>query len=199
MSSTFGQSSLYAKIAPQNILHPELALIPVSLEYQFKNFGLEYEHGFQLNSFFLDWNARKTSMSYFRSQVSLRYYLRNDEYTKWYLAFNFSYLPLRYISTNNWYTVNGTNLHYKSSEVIRYKFRYLLVSGFKIPLKNNISCEFNTGLGIRNRLVVHQPTGISIQDDFLIRNEWIKPFDREAGSSIIPSVYLSFRFQYQLF
>ena len=193
------QSTLYLKLAPQNVLHPEHPLIPMSLEYHYQKFGIEYEHGFQADFLRNNWRTDRPNLSYFRSQLSLRYYF--DLYkVNQFIGFNVSYLPYRYTSINDWYkTTSGHRLQYERSEVTRYKFRYLATYGFKIPLKKGYIFELVTGLGIRNRLVVHQPTGITPFVDPYIRNEWIRPFDRDSGSSNVPSFYFSMRIGYELF
>ena len=102
----FSQIELFIKFSPQRVFHPVTALIPIALEYKFKSISIEYEHGFKINSFMMNWNVGKLDMSYFRSQLQLRYYLNPKNDYNQFFGFNFSYLPLTYSKHNDWYIKN---------------------------------------------------------------------------------------------
>jgi len=191
---------LYIKITPQNTLHPETAMIPIALEFKHNRFGFEYEQAFKINSFVLNWNYNKSNLKYYRIQLNVRFYLKNENKNKkHFVGFNFSYLPFKYDKENDWYKKNGNYYRYTTSNINIKQFYYRIFYGLSFSNETAFNFELITGFGIKNIIVTHNTKQQKKVNNQSVNEEWFSQKDRYVGSRIKPSVLICLRIGYKLF
>ena len=207
-TNILAQTQISVKATPQNLFHPETAIVPLAVEFRKNRFAIEYEHGFPINSFFLNWNREKENQRYFRSRIGLQYRMKDKgvNYSvgklQQFLGMYASYMPENYSRTDDWYVRDSNNrtYTYETADVsVRY-WKYYLCYGLKIPFSEIFSLEYIFGLGGQYKKVVYD----SENDMLAISNidlwdEWIRPVDRIEGVRHAFFPAFNMRLVFQLF
>ncbi|MGB1206229.1 MAG: hypothetical protein ACPG5B_11315 [Chitinophagales bacterium] len=206
-STISAQMQISVKATPQNIFHPQTAIMPLALEFRKNRFAIEYEHGFPINSFFLDWNRGKNSQRYFRSRLGLQYRMQDKSvnYTigklQQFLGIYASYMPERYNRTNNWYIRDSDDrtYTYESANVSIKYWKYYICYGLKISFSEVFCLEYLFGLGGQHKKVDYD----SSNDILAVSNigfwgEWFTT-DKTEGISNAFFPAFNMRLVFQLF
>jgi hypothetical protein len=196
--SCFSQKEMIIKLSPLRIFHPETPMVPISAEFKMNRFGIEYEHGFKISSFLLNWNVNKTNINYFRSKLSIRYYLKFDGVNQ-FVGLSTSYLPLSYSKKNNWFiNQNQDRYKYQNGNINVKIFKIRAIYGLILPIKSHFNFEMLAGIGFKNKDVSYNYiiNKILVNDVSNYKDEWIAPLDRFEKKEITPSLFLSFRIGY---
>ena len=166
---------------------------------------MEYEHGFQVNSFFLNWNRNKQNERYFRSLVGLRFYLKNKavKYSssklEHFLVLYGSYLPHHYQKTNGWYVRNDNTYNYETADVSFSLRKIYVCYGLQLPISDFLSLEYIVGLGQKTRTVNYETSGETFDPWNFQWDEWISVSDRSEGTRHFLFPAITFRVIFKLF
>ncbi|MCB9426326.1 MAG: hypothetical protein H6584_04780 [Flavobacteriales bacterium] len=206
-SSGFSQKEISIKVIPQNTQHPDIPTIPFEIEYKYRKFGIEYNHGFQYNpspDLDMDMNEiiTKINFNYFRSRLGFKYY-RRDLNIKQFIGLNISYTPISFTRHNDEFYYKGDYYAYQSSDIAIKHYKIALLYGFKFPIYKITDIEVVSGLGIKYRHVYHNSLGLKIilpEDS----NSWTgrnygPTLIENPGDAFVPYVLMNVKFNFRIY
>lgn len=199
----FGQHSkdfFSIGITPTYLLDPITPSIGFSLEKKItRNVHLELMYGFDPDWKLLNWHPDPTS-THHEYKLAFKYLFNQEENEDYfiYVGGDFFGNYNEYERRRNTYQEKGEHYSFDRARIIRSVYGVRVNYGLKTKFIKRFWLEIYSGVGGRYRVIQYFPEG-KMLDESPPFDEWIVPFDRNAGRRWTFAFIIGLKVEYRIF